>query len=463
MVYYGALSKGCELCRRRKIKCDERKPRCLKCEKSNRVCPGYRDLGDVLFRDESSRALRLARRVSTTSSLKLDQGRETIYYNPSLPVQELAAGFFFSKYNTYDGPYLANTPCDWLSQSYLDGTSCEALRAAVEAVGMAGLANTSYAPQIASRSRERYCIALSELNDALLDPTAAAADTTLMAVILLGLFEIVSFETIDESRYWTAHVTGALTLLQLRGQDQFARERGGQLYVHARSQILVACMAQKLPVPPALVNTTYGFETSTLRQSWKDGNLATPGSISEISFRLINLRAAIAHGLVDTLGICEQALAIDADLEDWRLSAMVKWAYQIVPAPESADKVYFSGKQHRYANLWVAKAWLNWRMMRVLVNQLILENCSGLGFDVDFKSRARAVVRDLCTEICISVPSFDGTPHILAAIHPLHHIAAETLNHSDVRSFAFKYLFRIHKSTGVRQAGRLAEIASQLL
>lgn len=32
---------GCLTCRKRRIKCDERKPHCLNCEKSRKVCLGY--------------------------------------------------------------------------------------------------------------------------------------------------------------------------------------------------------------------------------------------------------------------------------------------------------------------------------------------------------------------------------------------------------------------------------------
>lgn len=42
----------------------------------------------------------------------------------------------------------------------------------------------------------------------------------------------------DRHRSWTAHVAGATTLLQLRGLSQFNYERGAQLYMQLRSQIV---------------------------------------------------------------------------------------------------------------------------------------------------------------------------------------------------------------------------------
>jgi hypothetical protein len=50
--------------------------------------------------------------------------------------------------------------------------------------------------------------------------------------------QVVNFETWDRYRHWEAHIKVATALLELRGQEQFTRERGGQLYVQIRSQIV---------------------------------------------------------------------------------------------------------------------------------------------------------------------------------------------------------------------------------
>jgi hypothetical protein len=39
---------------------------------------------------------------------------------------------------------------------------------------------------------------------------------------------------------WSAHIDGATALLQLRGQEQFNYERGGQLFSQLRSQVVSA-------------------------------------------------------------------------------------------------------------------------------------------------------------------------------------------------------------------------------
>ncbi|TGO49997.1 hypothetical protein BCON_0194g00070 [Botryotinia convoluta] len=53
MVNTGKPSKGCYLCRARRIKCDEGKPSCMRCLKSKRECPGYRDEFELKLRDQT--------------------------------------------------------------------------------------------------------------------------------------------------------------------------------------------------------------------------------------------------------------------------------------------------------------------------------------------------------------------------------------------------------------------------
>lgn len=63
MVNTGKPSGGCKLCRARRIKCDETKPACLKCLKSKRQCPGYRDPFEGKIRDETQATIRKFKRT----------------------------------------------------------------------------------------------------------------------------------------------------------------------------------------------------------------------------------------------------------------------------------------------------------------------------------------------------------------------------------------------------------------
>ena len=187
----------------------------MRCEKSDRPCPGYRNLDDVRFRDESDRIIRKARQIgdskpnsiSTTSnspmfsqntgttsgssSLTSPLSPVNISFPLSLPITDLGANFFFTKY-TFNEPPFSTSYHSWLTQSYFEDGPSHCLRTVIEAVGMAGISNISHTPQLASKAKEQYCNALIAMKKDLDDPNLALADTTFLAAILLGLFEVTT-------------------------------------------------------------------------------------------------------------------------------------------------------------------------------------------------------------------------------------------------------------------------------
>ncbi|EFQ33278.1 hypothetical protein CGRA01v4_07014 [Colletotrichum graminicola] len=70
MVYCGKPSKGCSVCRERKVRCDQKEPGCGQCEKRQQQCPGYRNLVDLMFRDESSHVIKKAAKTKARGRLK---------------------------------------------------------------------------------------------------------------------------------------------------------------------------------------------------------------------------------------------------------------------------------------------------------------------------------------------------------------------------------------------------------
>src|SRR5215469_5390983 len=169
-------------------------------------------------------------------------------------------------------------------------------------------------------------------------------------------------------------------------------------------------MQQNIAVPPALVRATYNFQTSTIRQQWQHRKIASRGSICEISFRLVNLRAAFENGeITDPHVIRETALEIDADLETWRAGAPPNWRYSTNNVTEASVGTCFDGKRHVYPNLWVADGWNNWRSVRIVVNQIIMQNeLRSSAPDNEQKSIAVPIIRQFSTDLCISASSFIG-------------------------------------------------------
>ncbi|KAK7747378.1 hypothetical protein SLS53_001632 [Cytospora paraplurivora] len=258
MVYYGKLSKGCERCRLLKVRCDQRKPGCKRCEKGRTTCPGYRDLGQVLFRDESARTIEKARRhvqVEGRDVLRCGrlqsqqipraQGPKAVLYSEmslvrtlQWPLGQTAAAFFLDNF-VVKGPILSDTNHDLLVGICRDHSE-SAASYAIEAVGLAGLSNVHRDHQLRVEARKRYGRALTKTNCSLSDPAEATSDLTAMAVLFLGQFESMVVESWDQ--YSRAHIDGALALLKIRGHQQCEREIGVRLFLAFRSQIVSASL-----------------------------------------------------------------------------------------------------------------------------------------------------------------------------------------------------------------------------
>jgi hypothetical protein len=167
-------------------------------------------------------------------------------------------------------------------------------------------------------------------------------------------------------------------------------------------------MQQQTAVPAALVQTTFNFQNSVTRRAWQSRRVASPGSISEISFRTINLRAALKSGEIsDCAEIRQILLELDRDLESWRVALPDSWKYIVLKHGEDSDAV-FAGQTHVYSNSWIGHAWNNWRVLRILIQQQMVENEQHRPLpDNELIVRAMAVIHELSVDICISVHSFD--------------------------------------------------------
>jgi hypothetical protein len=167
-------------------------------------------------------------------------------------------------------------------------------------------------------------------------------------------------------------------------------------------------MQQDVAAPQALLQISHNFKTSAMGKRRKK---TQPGSIGDMCFRLLDLRAAIKSDITDPKAVREAAMEMDADLEAWRAALQPSWSYATVDAGDAPAGIYFEGKYHIYGNPWTARVWNNWRTLRILVNRIILQNEIRSGTpDSAHESAALSLIHQLSTEICISAPSFIGSP-----------------------------------------------------
>ena len=216
---------------------------------------------------------------------------------------------------------------------------------------------------------------------------------------------------------------------------------------------------------------------SSLRLRWRNSDVASPASICEISFRLVNLWSAFQNNTQPLEQTCNSALEIDADLSMWKDGLPSKWRYSLVNATETKDGTLLDGKQHIYSSSWITDVWNNWRALRMLTNQIVLEaEAQTVATNADCISMARSRVQNLARDICISAASFGSSPRKLqkssplavltlvvterlVMLRPLYAVVKQQHADWEVRSFASKELRQLGEQFGIGQASFLADMA----
>ena len=110
-----------------------------------------------------------------------------------MSIEDQGSSFFFHNFVTSE----ATPPTSYsvflprlYNVSLMQGAIGNPLPDVITAIGMAGISNLQDSPDGMVATRQKHTKALRTLNAALQDPRSATADTTLMAVILMGLFEV---------------------------------------------------------------------------------------------------------------------------------------------------------------------------------------------------------------------------------------------------------------------------------
>jgi hypothetical protein len=103
--------------------------------------------------------------------------------------EEQATCFFFRNYVLGDIKFI-NGDFQFLPEVYLNQEVGTALSQSVTSLGMAGLAHFWGASSIMSQAQAKYNAALRLVSSLLRNIEDAKSDQTLMAVILLGLYEV---------------------------------------------------------------------------------------------------------------------------------------------------------------------------------------------------------------------------------------------------------------------------------
>ncbi|USW52521.1 Putative zn(2)-C6 fungal-type DNA-binding domain, fungal transcription factor [Septoria linicola] len=464
MPFRGRPSRGCETCRRRKIKCDLRETGCEKCEKAGWKCEGYRDLTSLMFHDESDRIIKKVNaqkgtrhRVehgqassssrSTTATTGSTTTSSTTASSPSIGTSELIcealdldspqdSAVQLSRHNgaactpssspPQGPPFSTLAGLDDIALArfferyvfkYHDkrdqwdievGNGC--LLAAVKALGTAdAVKEMGRGRCLEAEAQKHYVDAIQKINSALQSPLDRARDSTLLAITILGVFESVSgFQRNLDS--WREHVNGAASLLQLRGTEQFKTQTGCRLFLQTCLNLIMSCLSRRLPIPAhvrAMQKEAEKFIPDPTESVWRF-HLASL-KIADLNARLLpgNYPVSSNHAQL----IVDDALALYAELESILEDAPEDWRPHYVGG---TSQLIYSGYYCVFDSYIIAQIFCgNWSY-RIMLTDILRKAL------INLKTSGKKVIPEQLEQIQFYMSSVRQLQLSILAVIPQH-------------------------------------------
>ena len=324
-----------------------RKPSNLSLVKSSQVGPADKDMEQQTW----------IARVSNECS----QPRPA--YGPAPGLEAQAISFVFSHYIIESTGDKAQSHFDYLPGFFAGGTANDLIQTSVVAVGLAGLSNIAHSELVMARARKTYGEALRKTNNALQSVSRAKDDGTLIAILLLTNFELITFEAEGSQESWKKHVDGASMLLRLRGQKQVESWLGLRLFTQLSGNILTSCLLHEIPVPETVIE---------LRAELKQ-HIGTHGPIFDITgilIEFINSIFPLRAGGAPAAEIVPIMVQLDNKAREMSATMPYNWQYETLYTTGKSELAY-KGYYHKYRDSWSARTWNVLRCLRLAINLVI--------------------------------------------------------------------------------------------
>jgi hypothetical protein len=224
---------------------------------------------------------------------------------------------------------------------------------------------------------------------------------------------------------WINHIDGAVALVRMRGQEQFANPQSRHLAHAVRTAALNCCVQRSKPMEaPYPDDWDSSYETNAANRLTQI-SCPLPG----IRARATDLRSSndVHERGLKACDLIRDAQAVDAELEKWFLTLPEMWgyltAYMVREIPSdlvNADA--WVGPVHIYDDLISANVINDCRLARIFC-QAVISDCTDWAEEAEMLSEteveehrqnARYVTQQAVDEICASVP-FHISPDMLDA------------------------------------------------
>ncbi|TVY88773.1 Beauvericin cluster-specific repressor [Lachnellula willkommii] len=388
-------SGACSTCKRRKVKCDESRPSCQKCQSIGRSCPGYMDDWDLAFRSENqvvklkvhSNGRKPARESPNVTTLN-----PTLWYVPNQLTPDIGLQVIPLFFRNFILPSRTHGWLDFLPGLLEQVSSSSVLHQAVYAAAYANIAQRYQSTELRYNAISYYCKAIKQVNFLLFKRSAVISDNTIIAVMLLGLYE-VGYEQLSEKCgaradyislkfiFDSNKFTNDLSLCHIRGLGALVDLRG-MLLTNSHLLENLCCQIQRRNLDLGLMP---GPDVERLIQRLDCSLIASQmfsGMYSVSKFQA-STKADIASRRLDSNG-CEafllDALKIEEQLCEWANNASRCLGY-IVSTPPPQHRELFPNQDieyHEHSGIWGVGGWCKHRAIRIILHQVILDALKGV-------------------------------------------------------------------------------------
>jgi hypothetical protein len=232
------------------------------------------------------------------------------------------------------------------------------------AVGLASLTHATRAPSLMNNARCQYVKAIRLTNEVLKSPEEVKKDSTLMAIMILGIFEAVTGSKQASLKNWADHVHGAAAVIKLRGPEQLHSPAGRRMLIQVTSNLLISCIQRGAALPDFMCKLM--AETSKIIQTPDPAFIVLETMMAYASFHARILDGSCSDPKV----IVARALELDSVLLEFFVNIPSGWGYETVFADIDSD-IIFNGRYHIYYDYWIAQIWNAMRALRILLNEKV--------------------------------------------------------------------------------------------
>lgn len=274
------------------------------------------------------------------------------------------------------------------------------------ALGLAGVANLYMDPGLKREATRWYLRAIKMANVAISSPADVKADSTLLTVNLLGMFEATFND--NSLAGWSNHVDGAASIVKMRGMDQFSTPAGQRMYLHTIGLLTMNCMGKGVGLPE--------FVRQMNKEVLQHVDIKDPRhAFFFLHIKTIDLRAQILNQKAFSLiEIIDAALELDDIAVAIFNDTDANWAYEEVACEPQAN--VFGNSYHVYSTSAAAQTW-NWVRYNRIYFHDIIRNCILAGFAArppvligsyyhDQLERSTQALYKIQSDIIASMPQF---------------------------------------------------------